>query len=294
LVYIPRQDYIILGMLVFLNGQIIDEESAKVSVSDLSYQFGYGLFETIRCERGVPLFFESHYKRLNQGAKEIGMPFPVDMDEVKKWIVDLLKANKQTSSRVKLVISKRADDKFNVLVMSVPLIQLPPAYSLLAKVLDRDPKSFSFKFKTTSRADSYAAHSEAIKEGFNDALFLNRRNELIECTRANIFLILPDKIITPVLESGILSGITRAKVIEIAKRDGFLVEEKNVHSLYLNKATDVFITSAIVGIMPVSRIKLESKEYNFSRGPKTDNLRNAYDSEVQEYLRKNCNLAFSA
>lgn len=274
-------------MLVFLNGQILKEEDAKVSISDLSYQFGYGLFETIRCESGLPVFFEEHYKRLTNSAKEIGMPFPVETVEARKWIVDTLQANKLTGARVKIIISKRAEEKFNVLVLSSPLEKPAESYSLLAKKLERDSVSVSFRHKTTSRADSYVAYTEAISKGFNDAIYLNEKNELIECSRANIFLVMEDKIITPFLESGILSGVTREKIIEIAKKEGRQVEEKNVHSLYLNKAKDVFITNAIIGPVTISRIKLEDKEYVFSKGTEFIKLKNQYDVEVQQYLRKN-------
>ena len=272
-------------MLVFLNGQIIKEEEAKISVTDLSYQFGYGLFETIKCEEGVPVFFELHYKRLTHSAKELGMSFPVEEVEVKKWIKEVLSANQLTQARVKIIISKRLEDKFNVLVMASPLEKSPNSYSLLSYTLSRDSKSVSFRHKTTSRADSYVAYKKALESGFNDALYVNEKNELIECTRANIFLVMEDKIITPLLESGILFGVTRSKVIEIAKREGITLEEKNVHSLYLNKAKGVFITSAIAGLMPVSRVKLEDKEYNFSIDSKLISLKNTYDGEVQEYFR---------
>ena len=271
-------------MLVFLNGQIIKEEDAKISISDLSYQFGYGLFETIRCEQGIPLFFESHYKRLTHSAKELDMPFPVEQEEIRKWIKDVLSANKLTQARVKIIISKRLEEKFNVLIMASPLEQLPSSYSLLSYTLSRDSKSVSFRNKTTSRADSYVAYKKALESGFNDALYVNEKNELIECTRANIFLVMEDKIITPLLESGILSGVTREKIIEIAKKENITVEEKNVHSLYLNKAIDVFITNAIVGMMPVSKVKLEDKEYNFSRSSMTIRLRNTYDTVLKEYI----------
>ena len=274
-------------MLVFLNGQIIKEEDAKVSISDLSYQFGYGLFETIRCEQGIPLFFESHFKRLTHSARELKMPFPPEIEEMKKWIKEVLSANKLKSARIKIIISKRLEEKFNVLILVSGLEQLPSSYSLITKVLGRDLNSISYRHKTTSRADSYVTYKEALSTGFNDVIYLNEKNELLECTRANIFLVMQDKIITPLLESGILSGVTREKIIEIARRDGLLIEEKNVHSLYLNKATDFFITNAMIGLMPVSKVKLEDKEYNFPKDSKTIHLKNAYDAEVQEYLRKN-------
>lgn len=276
-------------MLVFLNGQIVKEEEAKIPVSDLSYQFGYGLFETIRCEQGIPVFFEEHYKRLTHSAKEIGMAFPVEQEEIKNWIKEVLMVNKLSSARVKIIISKRIEDKFNVLVMASPLEKLPEAYSLMTYTLGRDSKSVSFRHKTTSRADSYVAYKKASENGFNDALYISEKNELIECTRANIFLVMEDKIITPLLESGILSGVTRSKVLEILKSDEVEVEEKNVHSLYLNKAKNVFITNAIIGIMQISRIKLDDREYDFSRDSIVTKLKNAYDICVQEYLGKHLN-----
>ena len=281
-------------MLVFLNGQIIKEEDAKISISDLSYQFGYGLFETIKCEQGIPIFFEEHYKRLTHSAKEIGMPFPLEQEEVKKWVKDVLSANKLASARIKIIISKRLEDKFNVLILASPVEKPPTSYSLLVKKLERDSSSISFRHKTTSRADSYVAYKGALEAGFNEAIYLNSRNELIECSRANIFLVMEDKIITPLLESGILGGVTRAKIIEIAKNEALQIEEKNVHSLYLSKARDVFITNAVIGLMPVSKIKLEDKEYNFSRDSRTMRLKNSYDAYVQEYIKKFLNLSLTS
>lgn len=277
-------------MLVFLNGQIIKEEDAKVSIDDLSYQFGYGLFETIRFEKGIPVFFELHYKRLDHSAREIGMPFPVDLDKLRKWIIDVVKANKLENARVKLIVSKRVNNKFNVLILVEEIKRSPESYSIVQSPIIRDQHSISFKHKTTSRADSYVAYKYAIENGFNDALYLNSKNEITECTRANVFLVMEDKIITPVLESAILSGVTRTKVLEIAKKEDILVEEKSVHSLYLTRAKDVFITNAIIGIMPVSRLKLIEKEYLFSRDVKTIRLKNLYDVEIQEYLKKSSNL----
>lgn len=280
-------------MLVFLNGEIIKEEDAKISIHDLSYQFGYGLFETIKCEEGIPLFFEAHYKRLTHSAREIGMSFPVDLGEVREWILKVLKANSLSSARVKLIISKKIEEKFNVLILAYQLDKLQSSFLLLGKVLSRDTNSVSFRYKTTSRADSYVAYKEAIENGFNDVLYLNEKNELVECTRANIFLSMEDKIITPILESGILSGITREKIIEIARNEGIIIEEKNVHSLFLNKAQGVFTTNAIIGVMPVSKVKTIDKEYNFNLDSKTIKLKNAYDGAVVEYLRTQTNVASS-
>ncbi len=273
-------------MLVFLNGQVLQEEDAKISITDLSYQFGYGLFETIRCENGIPVFFEDHYKRLTHSAKEIGMPFPVEEAEVKEWIKNVLNANALENARIKIIISKRLEDKFNVVIIPAALEKLPLSYFLISWILHRDSRSISFRHKTTSRGDSYVAYRYAQENSFNDALYLNDKNELVECTRANIFLVMEDKIITPLLESGILSGVTRTKVLELAKENNIQIEEKNVHSLYLSKAKEVFITNAIIGIMPVSRIKLEDKEYQFKTSIITANLKNTYDFAVKEYLKE--------
>ena len=281
-------------MQIFLNGQIIKEEDAKISISDFSYQFGFGLFETIKCEQGIPLFLEAHYKRLTHSARELGMAFPVDLDGIKKWIKDLLDANKLKNARLKIIVSKRAEDKFNVLILAGELEKPPQSFLLLGRKLLRDPNSVSFKHKTTSRADSHLLYKEALEKGFSDVLFFNEKNELLECSRANVFLVMENKIVTPLLESGILSGVTREKIIEIAKKENIAVEEKNVHILYLNKTKDVFITNAIIGIMPVSKVVLEDKEHIFSPSSLTIRLKNAYDAQLSEYLRKSSTLAVLA
>ena len=278
-------------MLVFLNGQIIKEEDAKISISDLSYQFGYGIFETIRCEEGVPLFFEAHYKRLTKGAKEVGMPFPIEINEVKDWLISVLTANKINNARVKILISKRLElgaEKFNVLITPTAVMPLLETYSLLGKYIYRDPRAFSFVYKTTSRADSYIAYKEANEAGFNDALFINEKNELIECSRANIFLVLGDRIITPELTTGILSGVTRNIILDICKKENIILEEKKANTLYLNRANDVFITNAIIGIMPIAKIKLEEKEHTYSsRNQLVSNLQIIYKNFSKSYILEN-------
>lgn len=273
-------------MYAFLNGQIVKEEEAKINISDLSYQFGYGLFETILCKDRVPVFIENHYKRLSHSARDIKIGLPVDLDEIKKWINEVLAANKLSDARIKIIVSKRAEDKYNILILASHVEKLPYSYSLLCKKLSRDPNSVSFRNKTTSRADSYVSYIEAKEQGFNDVIFVNEKNELVECTRENIFLVMEDKIITPTLESGILSGVTRLKLFEISKKEGILIEEKSVHSLFLNKAKGAFVTNAIIGIMPVSKIKKEDKEYSFATLGAITRLRNSYDAEIQEYIAK--------
>jgi len=280
-------------MFVFLNGQIVKEEDARISIDDLSYQFGYGLFETIRCEKGIPLFIEEHYKRMSHGAKELKMTFPIDIEDLKGWLKQVLSANKLLNARVKVLVSKKAEEKFNVLILVSGIEKPPSSYSLCTKTLVRDTKSASFVNKTTSRADSFISYKGANENGFNDMLYLNEKGELLECTRANIFLVLEDKLITPNLEAGILSGVTRGKVIEIAKNDGIIVEERNVHRLYLNKVLSVFVTSAMMGIMLVSKIVFEDKEYNFTSDKVIIRLKNSYDAEIQNYLKSQENIAIA-
>ena len=170
--------------------------------------------------------------------------------------------------------------------MASPLDPLPPSYSLICHRLSRDGDSVSFRHKTTSRADSYLSHKKALEAGYNDTLYLNDKNELLECTRANILLILEDKIITPRLDQGILSGVTRNKIFEIAKEEGIQIEEKSVHSLYLNKAKEVFISSAIIDVMPVSRIKAEDREYKYLTAITIDKITQSYKLMIKRYIEK--------
>lgn len=271
-------------MYVFLNGQIVKNEDAKISINDLSYQFGYGLFETIKCLDGNLLFFQNHYKRLIRSAKELGMELPIKETEIKDWIIDTLKTNKLSTARVKLIISKRIEEsgeKFNVLIIPFTVDILPVAYTLISKKFSWSQDSITYRHKTTSRADHHFFYTQAISEGFNDAVFINEKNELLECTRANVFLVLEDKIVTPKLETGILPGITREVTINALKKNGFQLEEKDVHSLYLNKAKEVFITNSIIGVMPISRFKTNEKDYYYSNFEITNKVKILYTSLYQ-------------
>ena len=273
-------------MFTFINGQIVKEEEATILATDLSYQFGYGLFETIKCDGGIPLFFEDHYKRLFKSSKELKMEFPVSEEELSNWVIDLLKANKLQKARVKLIISKRLEGKFNVSIFAAQLETIPESCKLIAKKTIRDLESLSSRHKSTSRLDYHLDYMEAVENRFNDALYINEKNELLECTRSNIFLIMEDRIITPKVESNILDGVMRNIILRIAEKENIVIEEKNVHSLYLNRAKGFFVANAIIGIMPVSDLRVEDKEYNFSIHPEVISLKNSLDAEIQEYVRK--------
>ncbi len=260
-------------MLVFFNGEIIN---------DLSYQFGYGLFETIRCEEGVPLFFEDHYKRLTKSASELKMPFPVEKAEVKEWIIKTLKVNNLEKGRIKIILSKRIeneDEKFNVLIQSNPLDILSESYTLISK----NVKEIFYPHKITSRMEYHVGFKSALEAGFNDTLYINEKNEITECSRSNIFLVQEDRIITPSLDSGILPGITRAKIIEVLKSTNMPIEEKKVQTSFLNKVKEVFVTNAIIGVMPVSMIKTNDKEYKFNN-IKVKEISANYSNLIKRYL----------
>lgn len=264
-------------MLVFFNGKIIEEESAKIGINDLAYQFGYGLFETMQARDGKIFFFEDHFKRLKKGSDFIKMNFPIAPEELKKWILDLLSANKSKSARIKIILSKKIEDgneKFNLLILSSALEKEKESFSLISKnFLIQNPL---LRHKTTNRLEYFLLLREAQSEGFDDAICFNEKNEITECTRANVFLVLENKIITPSLNFYILPGVTREKVIHLCKRENILIEEKSVHSLYLRKAKEVFITNAIIGVMPISKIKLPDREYTFKDHQVANKIRSKF------------------
>lgn len=267
-------------MYAFLNGNLVKQEELKIHISDLSYQFGYGLFETIKYKNERLIFFEDHYKRLKNSSRILRMNFPAELAELKEWVLNTLAKNNLKNARVKIILSKKFDGKFNLVIMTSELDESNKSFRLICKKFDSSENHIFLRYKTTSRVDYHLAFLEVQEAGYDDALFMNIKNELSECSRSNIFLVMEDKIITPDLSSGILPGITREKIILLAKKNAIVVEEKKVSYLYLNKAKSVFVTNAIIGIQPVSEIKFEDRLFSFEISQIFEGIKSFYEDLI--------------
>lgn len=259
-------------MKVILNGDLIAKEEAKISVDDRGFLLGDGLFETICVYNGKPLFFDRHWERLSHSLKQIYIPLPFTKEGLLANIHELSTANGAAEGKfaLRLTISRGvgsrginiADDMLPTYLITITPYPAPKQnISLRVSSVYRNAKCFLHQIKSLNYLDSIIARHEAKLHGYDEGLFLNTEGCVVEAPIANIFMIKNDEIITPALEDGIMPGVMRAVIIQIAKQMNMTVSERSVKLAEMEAADAVFLTNALVGILVVAKIN-ESDIHN--------------------------------
>lgn len=256
-------------MKVYLNGQIVDEKDAKISVLDRGYLFGEGLFETLRAYGGYIPFLDKHLNRMEWSATFIDIPFP-HPSEIKKGIIDTLKENKLKDARVKIILSAKNKSGFRPLIptseMDVHLVigceSLNPFSDkdyeegvnlTFIRSVKNDPPPVS-DLKSVNWLIKMIGRREFSEKDCFDGILLNARGFVTETTTANIFWAEGEKVFTPPTSIGLLPGVTRDVVIHLIKDQGFEFQERIVSGEKLTRASEIFITNSILEVMPVTEI----------------------------------------
>jgi branched-chain amino acid aminotransferase len=284
-------------MLVHLNGKLIPAKEALISVFDHGFLYGDGVYETMRVYDGVTFMIDEHLKRLYRSASMIGLTIPVEINSLKNYIYDTLIANSLKEAFVRLTISRGygpigidPDLCHNptIVIIAQEMREYPKSLyergiSLIISETRRNLKeALNPQIKSLNFLNNILAKIEAKKKGAYDAIMLNVRGKITESTISNIFFYKENVLCTPSPDCGILDGITRGIIIEIAKRDGLTVHEGEFTKEDIYSADEVFITNTTLEVMPVSRI--DNKEYLV--GNITGLLHKAYIEEVKAYVTK--------
>lgn len=253
-------------MIVYLNGIYEDRERAKISVYDHSFLYGDGIFETIRVYNKKPFKLNEHIERLKKGARILEIKVP--KVDIKKVIQRLLRLNNLADAIVRVTISrgegKRGIDpalckKSHVVI----IIEEFKGYSdrlykngLKAMILNiKRPHPESLPpIKSNNYLVNILGKIEAKKCRMDDGIFLTMDGYVACGITSNIFIVKNDRLITPPLSLGILPGITRETIIEIAKSESISVFERKFKKDILFDADEVFLTSTGYEVMPVKSI----------------------------------------
>lgn len=245
--------------ICYVNGQLLDSETANISVFDHGFTVADGVFETLKFQSGQPFAVDRHIKRLRKSCDGLGIAFP-DEQTLRKAIDAVSEANNQIAQgRMRITVTSGngplGSDRINVsptLVISVAA-QKPWADSseVLLVPWIRNEKSPIVGLKTTSYAENVYALEAAHEHGFSEAVFLSGQGLLAEGTGSNIFIVKNDEVLTPGTNSGLLEGITRELVLEWSSHPVFV---KDLTEDDLFEADEVFITSSTRDVHPVTRI----------------------------------------
>jgi len=258
-----------MGLKVYINGKLYPKEDAKISVFDHGLLYGDGVFEGIRCYNGRMFKFSEHIDRLYNSARAIYLEIPMTKEEIKNAVKDTLDANNMKDSYIRLVVTrgigKLGLDPFNCskpqIIIITDLIELYPR-ELYEKGLDaivvptirNHYEALNPKIKSLNYLNNILAKIECINAGAAEGVMLNKDGYVAECTGDNIFIVEGNEILTPLTYAGILVGITRNVVIDLAIKAGMVVKEEQLTRYDLYIADECFLTGTAAGIIPVVRI----------------------------------------
>jgi branched-chain amino acid aminotransferase len=281
-------------MTVYLNGQFVAEEQAVVSVFDRGFQYGDGLFETMRVLRGRPFRWAQHWERLQRGAAFLRIPLALESDALGAAAEELIARNRLADSLLRLAVSRGAGRPGYspqgavrpTIVMSchpAPAIdpQHPPRWRLVVASLRLPANEALAQFKTANKLAQVLARAEADAAQAEEALLQNTDGYLVEGASSNFFWIEQDTVCTPPLASGILAGVTRGVVLEICGDLRLPTREANIPPNHLRQAQGAFVSLSSFGI--VEAVALDGKPLNQS--PWVARIRSAYESLLERESR---------
>ncbi len=251
---------------VYINGKLYPKDEAKISVFDHGLLYGDGVFEGIRCYNGNIFKLSEHIDRLYDSAKAICMEIQLTRNELKDAVINTLKANNLKDSYIRLIVTRGVGklglnpflcEESQVIIIT-DFIQL---YSkeLYEKGLDaiivptirNHSDALNPNVKSLNYLNNILAKIECINAGATEGIMLNKDGYVAEGTGDNIFIVKDNGIITPPTTAGILIGITRNVVIELANEAGTTVKEEQLTRDDLYNADECFLTGTAAEIIPV-------------------------------------------
>jgi branched-chain amino acid aminotransferase len=293
-----------MAEIIYLNGQLTPRSKAKLSPFDHGFLYGYGLFETMRAYKGHIFRLDRHVARLRRSAQSLGLTHSIlhiaeGKQSLEAACMETLEANKLKDARLRLTVSAGEGDMTpdpstfsdpTVLITAQNLVPLPPekyesGFKAVLSSLHRNSQSPLSRLKSTCYMENILARMAARAAGCDEAVLLNEQGYLAEGSTTNIFLASNGELITPSLESGVLPGITREVVLEIAQAANIKTLERQVELKELIEAEEAFITNSILELMPLTWF--EGKPIGTGKpGQLTKELLAAYKELVGETLSK--------
>lgn len=283
-------------MFVYLNGEFIKTQKVLISPFDFGFLYGFGLFETIRVYRGFPFALGRHLNRLAKSAQILQISLP-PVKEIKKASEKLIKINNSKDAKMRITVSPGISDGTprlkeantpTVFIFTQPFKSYPLSFyrnGLKSTFLEEkiNQSSVLSQLKTTCFINRLLALKQLKEKGFDEGFYLNFNGELTEATLSNVFLVKNEEIITPPVDAGLLPGITREIILEIAPFLGLEAKEKTVKKEEVFEAEEIFITSSLREVMPV--VELEGKKIGLGQpGPVYQKIHQAYKALVKKSL----------
>ncbi|RKY32336.1 MAG: hypothetical protein DRP74_02805 [Candidatus Omnitrophota bacterium] len=245
--------------IIFLNGKFLSKKEACISIQAQGFQYGWGVFESMRAYKGEIVYLKRHLERAKISARAIGLTIPYDESKLKKFILEAARLNGFQDAYIKLIFSKSEARVDTIILVKEYFPYSAKRYKtgLRACVssLRQNELSFLAQHKTNNYLFYQLAYLEAKNKGFDEAIILNSRGYIAEGSRTNIFLIRDNEIFTPSLECGCLNGITRRVIFDLAKRRNININEVKLALADLYNSQEAFLTNSLIGVIPLASIE---------------------------------------
>jgi len=279
---------------VWINGKFFDKADAKVSVYDHGLLYGDGVFEGIRVYHGKVFRLQQHMDRLYDSARSIWLEIPMSKEALTAAVEETVRVNEKDDGYIRLVVTRgsgtlgldprKCDPQMIIIVDDISLY--PSALYengleiITAATIRSHPAALSPRVKSLNYLNNILAKIEAIRGGCLEALMLNHKGEVAECTGDNVFIVKNGQIRTPPIDAGILEGVTRNAVMELAAGEHMEVREMVLTRHDIFTADEFFLTGTAAEIIPV--VKCDGRLIaNGKPGPVTKQLR----ARFQELVR---------
>ena len=256
-------------MLVYIDGDFLPQEDAKISVFDHGLLYGDGVFEGIRSYQGRVFKLDEHLQRLYDSAKAIMLQIPISIEDMQEAVLETLRRNQLHDAYIRLVVTRGVGDLGldpdkcpvpTIFIIADKITLYPPNFYedgleiITVSVRRNYAEAISPRIKSLNYLNNILAKIEGKQAGVEEVLMLNAEGYVVECSGDNIFFLKDNVIVTPPTHLGILEGVTRNTVIDLARELGITVEEKvfTRHDLYT--AEECFLTGTAAEVIPVVKI----------------------------------------
>jgi branched-chain amino acid aminotransferase len=280
---------------VYINGKFFDKADARISVYDRGVLYGDGVFEGIRVYHGKVFRLKEHIDRLYDSARDIYLDIPMGKDKMIEAVRHTVQINNKHEGYIRLIVTRgagslgldprKATEPQIIIIVDDISLYPPELYEagleiITASTIRNHHNALNPRIKSCNYLNNIIAKIEAIRAGCLEAIMLNHNGEVAECTGDNIFLVKRGELYTPPTSAGILEGITRNAIIELAEQAGFTVHQVALtrHDVY--SADEAFLTGTAAEVIAV--VKCDGRVIgNGKPGPITRQMREGFQELVK-------------
>ncbi|MCA9263484.1 MAG: branched-chain-amino-acid transaminase [Planctomycetales bacterium] len=285
-----------MSLKVYISGTLYDKDDAKISVYDHGLLYGDGVFEGMRSYSGKVFRLQEHLERLWDSATAICLKIPISQAAMAEAVNETLRVNGIKDGYIRLIVTRgagslgldpnRTSDP-QVIIITDNITLYPEEFYkagleiVTASTIRNHPAALSPRIKSLNYLNNIMAKIEGLQAGSIEALMLNHKGEVAECTGDNIFLVRSGELLTPPTDAGILEGITRQAVIDLAREAGRTVRETTLTRYDVYVADECFLTGSAAEIIPVVRV--DNRPIGSGKpGPVTGELMEAFHAATRK------------